>query len=204
MVKIPACFTTPEFKGFITIALLLFFSLHRKHQLCLFFFQSHHLLLRRNSPNNCKLSQTEQLEHGTREQVPSPKLVLKNPASIQSCILSPPHLFSLAERPFIGLHYCLFLLSHWDTIKHLASCVSVVWAFPTCIGQSHPPRLDHRDSAAFKCQGLLMLLWVQLWMASPPQESRWPRELKFAILRQFQQGSMLLKSRTGKAVAVHP
>lgn len=101
-----------------------------------FFFQSHHLLLRRNSPDNCKLSQTEQLEHGTREQVPSPKLVLKNPASIQSCILSPPHLFSLAERPFIRstllslpsfplrynkafgqLHFCGVSLSHLHLAK---------------------------------------------------------------------------------------
>lgn len=103
---------------------------------CGFFFQSHHLLLRRNSPDNCKLSQTEQLEHGTREQVPSPKLVLKNPASIQSCILSPPHLFSLAERPFIRstllslpsfplrynkafgqLHFCGVSLSHLHLAK---------------------------------------------------------------------------------------
>lgn len=63
-----------------------------------------------------------------------------------------------------------------------------VLTIPTCVQHGHPPRLNPHESYVFKCQGLVMVLRAKIRIASLTQESRWPRWLKFAILRWFQQG----------------
>lgn len=85
----------------------------------------------------------------------------KNWEFVQSGISNTPCLYDLAERSVHQVYIAVpSFFSHWDSGMYLVCCTWVVWVLciPTCIEQSHLPRLDHHESSIFECHPQMVLV----------------------------------------------